>query len=127
MLAPRETIDPNGNRARVAFDGLWASECHRHDGKDGEGLGETLADADSYLAAPALNFLALTDPVALQAQQRRCLGRQQPCALRCRCIQDGHGPVRTIVLTREMHAADLPAGQASRVRIAVTYTDGLAG
>ncbi|MFQ6163343.1 SpvB/TcaC N-terminal domain-containing protein [Sinorhizobium meliloti] len=126
VLAPRETIDPNGNRARVAFDVFGHPSAIAMTGKDGEGLGETLADADSYLAAPALNFLALTDPVALQAQAAALLGPASSRALYdVAAFKDGHGPVRTIVLTREMHAADLPAGQASRVRIAVTYTDGL--
>lgn len=126
LLAPRQVIDPNGNRRSVAFDVLGRPVAIAVAGKDGEAVGEVLADRDAYLTPPSFDFLAIADPAALQAAASMLLGPATSRALYdADAFAQGRGPNRAVMLARQMHTTDLPAGQASRVEIGLSYSDGM--
>ncbi|MBV1854852.1 SpvB/TcaC N-terminal domain-containing protein [Catellatospora tritici] len=126
-LQPALTMDPNRNRGAVLFDALGLVTAIATMGKpelvEGDTLTGVVADppttqilahlADPYADPHALLGEATTRYLYdLDAYARTTADPQPQPAVAC-------------TIAREVHTADLPAGQQSPVRQSLAYTDGL--
>lgn len=121
VLQPSMVLDPNRNRAAVAFDalGLVAGTAVMGKASDPAPPGDRLtpgfaadltqAQLDAFVADPA-------GPVAAALL----------AGATSRVVYDPAAqPAIVATLTRETHVSDLPAGQSGRIQTAFAYSDGL--
>jgi len=125
VLQPFWITDPNGNRARVAFDALGMVVGTAVMGKPGEGLGDALDGFEADLTeAVFLDHLQnpLADPHAILGRASTRLVYDLFAYQRTRDSGDPQ-PVAVYALARETHVAD-EAGQPTRVQHSFSYSDG---
>jgi RHS repeat-associated protein len=125
VMHPTVTTDANGNRAAVAFDCLGVVSGTAVTGKNGEG--DTLEGFDPDLTDLQVAAV-LADPIG---QSGALLGRatarivtDRSAYWRTRAAPSPDPPA-VCVTTRETHAADLRAGDQSRLQYVLIYYDGL--
>jgi len=128
VLEPSEVIDPNENRAQVAFDCLGHVVGSAVMGKRDEQLGDSLdgfvADLDdatvaAHLAAP------LEDPLAILQNASARMVYDLDAFLRTRDTPEPAAPV-IYTLERETHVSELAPGQTTQFRHGFVYSDGFA-
>ncbi|MHB0953991.1 MAG: SpvB/TcaC N-terminal domain-containing protein [Allorhizobium sp.] len=126
VLQPFRTMDPNRNRAEVAFDALGMVVATAVSGKPEQSLGDSLAGLVPDIAEPAM-LAHLNNPLAAPVT---ILGRATS-----RILYDLFGyhrtrndiepqPVTVYTAMRETHDADLTPGQTLRVQHGFSYCDG---
>jgi RHS repeat-associated protein len=125
VLAPALLTDPNGNRAAVAFDGLGLVVGTAVMGKATEKLGDSLA---GFVAD-----LAQTDIDAFFADPRGPTAAKLLGNATTRVVYDTGRFARSpatpapsfgAAIVRETHVSDLGAGEASKLQVGLTYSDG---
>ncbi|MGB3201531.1 MAG: toxin TcdB middle/C-terminal domain-containing protein, partial [Nodosilinea sp.] len=126
VLQPWLVMDPNRNRAAVAFDALGMVVGTAIMGKPEETLGDSLAGFDADLSeAIVLEHLAnpLADPHAILQQATSRLVYNLFAYYR---TKDNPNPQPTVVYTlaRETHAADLNPGEQTKIQHGFSYSDG---
>jgi RHS repeat-associated protein len=126
VLQPWQVTDPNRNRSQVAFDALGMVAGTAVLGKPEEERGDTLAGFQADLpqetvAAHAADPLA--DPHAILGRATSRLVHDLFAYHRTRADPQPQ-PAAIYTLTRDTHDADLPPGQQSPVRHAISYMDG---
>lgn len=126
VLQPRLMMDPNRNRAAVAFDALGLVVGTAVMGKPEENLGDSLvgfvADLDE---AVTLSHLAnpFNDPHSILQQATTRLVYDLFAYHRTQNDPNPQ-PIVAYTLARETHAADLGAGEQSRIQQTFSYSDG---
>ena len=125
VLQPWQLTDANGNRAQAAFDVAGLPVANAAMGKAIEPDGHPKGDALDGVApdlAPALLEAFRADPVG---QAAALLGAASTRIVVDRDRFDADGsPAWMATLARETHASELAAGERSRIRIAIAYSDG---
>jgi RHS repeat-associated protein len=125
VLRPALTTDANGNRAAVAYDALGLVAATAVMGKLAENLGDSLAGLQADLTqsnidqffsnpkgAPALTLLgSATSRVVYD------LGRFVR-------IPGAASPTYAATIARETHVSDLGPGQATKVQVGFSFSDG---
>ena len=126
VLQPRLVTDANGNRTEVAFDALGMVVGTAVMGKEGEALGDSLADFEPDLDEETI-IAHLQNPLAdphafLQAASTRLIYDLRQYE---RSGASGN-PLPNVVnlLARETHNADLEDGEATKVQLTFSYCDG---
>ncbi|MFN0088302.1 MAG: SpvB/TcaC N-terminal domain-containing protein [Blastocatellia bacterium] len=126
VMQPRLVADPNGNRAAAAFDALGMVVGTAVMGKVNENLGDSL---DGFM--PDLDEAAVIAHLQTPfANPHEVLDRAST-----RLIYDLHRYRRTsatgdpqpnvvCALAREIHDADLPPGERTRIQQSFSYSDG---
>jgi RHS repeat-associated protein len=117
VLQPVTVTDPNGNRSAALYDALGELTATALMGKDGEGVGDSLAGLDPD--PPDADVLAhLADP---PADPHALLGSATTRRIPFR----GTTPAVIYTLAREVHEADLAGGAQTEVQLRLAYSDGL--
>jgi len=125
VLQPALITDPNGDRSEVAFDTLGMVAGTAVMGKSSEQLGDTLAgfvadlsqdDLDLFFAEPrgakAASLLAgATTRIAYDLDRFAISG-------------SATSPVFAATIVRETHVSDLAQGQASKLQVGFSFSDG---
>ncbi|MGA9768045.1 MAG: SpvB/TcaC N-terminal domain-containing protein [Blastocatellia bacterium] len=124
VLSPRLMTDANGNRSFAAYDALGLVVATAVSGKEGEDIGDSLADFTSDDANPTLAQLQnfMIDPradasVFLKNATSRVVYDND------RYRREGQPPFAAI-LARETHASDLAANEQTKIQIGFSYSDG---
>jgi RHS repeat-associated protein len=125
VLQPALITDPNGNRVEVAFDALGMVTGTAIMGKTSEQLGDTLAgfvadptqdDLDQFFADPkgpkAASLLAGASTRIIYDLDRFARSG------------DAASPVFAATIARETHVSNLAPGQASKLQLGLSYSDG---
>ncbi len=126
VLQPFRVTDANGNRAEASFDALGLIVGGAVKGKAGEALGDSLEGFEPDLdEALMLAHFAdpLADPSAILGDASSRMLYDLFAYFRTRDDAQAQPPA-VYTLTRETHAADLVAGQATRYQHALAYSDG---
>jgi RHS repeat-associated protein len=131
-LQPRLLTDPNGNRSAVAFDALGLVAGSALMGKVTQNLGDSLHQFRSDLTrseiaqfyadpggAPAYALLGQAS-VRIVYDADRFYQSENNASDRHRQEQ----PAFSATLARETHVSDLTAGQATRIQVGFSYSDG---
>lgn len=126
VLQPRLMMNPNRNRAAVAFDALGMVVGTAVMGKPKENAGDSLDGFEADLAeAVILNHLAhpLTNPHAILG---RATTRLVYDLFAYQRIKDQPDPQPAVVYTlvRETHDADLAGGEQTKIQHSFFYSDG---
>jgi RHS repeat-associated protein len=126
VLQPRLTKDANGNRAEVAFDALGLVVGTAVMGKETETKGDSLQGFVADLDEPTV-LAHIADPLADPHSILQLAGTRVVydlfAYLRSRDEVQPQ-PAVAYALSREMHAADLPQGELTRVQHGFSYSDG---
>jgi len=131
VMQPWEVIDPNGNRAQVAFDALGMVVSTAVMGKVSETKGDNLtgfvADLDpTTIANHVENPLTNPQNILVNATTRLVYDLDRYRRTR-QVLPDGSEtgqPVVVYTLARETHTADLAAGEQSKIQHSFLYSDG---
>jgi hypothetical protein len=126
LLQPWQLTDPNGNRTAVAFDALGMVVGTAVMGKQGEAAGDSLAGFDADLSDAVISdhlSHPLTNPEAILGSATTRLVYDLFAYRRTRTAPNPQ-PAVVYTLARETHAADLGAGQKSRIQHSFAYADG---
>jgi RHS repeat-associated protein len=133
VLAAVQLTDPNGNQSSVSFNTLGLLTATAVSGKTGQNLGDSLtgftldppsAQVDAFYAAAdpatlAPGFLGNATTRVIYDLDRfrtsRLAAPSQPTAWQ---------PAFAATIARETHTSDLPAGQQSKLQIALVHSDG---
>jgi len=124
VLSPRLMTDANGNRSFAEFDVLGLVVATAVSGKDGENLGDSLADftSDDGNPTPAQLQNFITDPRANAAAfLKNATSRVVYDNDRYR--REGRPPFAATI-ARETHASDLAANEQTKIQIGFSYSDG---
>ena len=126
VLQPTLLMDPNRNRAEVAFDALSMVVGTAVMGKPGENLGDSLDGFEADLTeAVLLDHLAnpLTNPHVILGRATTRLAYDLFAYQRTKDQPDPQSAV-VYTLVRETHDADLEAGQQTKIQHSFSYSDG---
>ena len=126
VLQPQWVMDPNRNRAHVAFDVLGMVVGTTVMGKPEENLGDSLDGFSADLTdAEILDHLAnpLTDPHAILGRASTRLVYDLFAYLRSK-DQPAPQPSVVYTLARETHDAHLQPGEQTKVQHSFSYSDG---
>ena len=131
VMQPWEVIDPNGNRAQVAFDALGMVVGTAVMGKAAENQGDNLtrfvADLDGGAIANHIDN-PLTNPHDILANATTRLVYDLERYRRTRqVLPDGSEtgqPAVVYTLVRETHTADLAASEQTKIQHSFLYSDG---
>ncbi len=125
VLKPALVMDPNGNRTSVAYDALGMVAGSAVMGKPAAAQGDALtasfkanltqSEIDQFFGAPKANAGALLDQATTRIVYDPSAYARDPGTKR---------PIAAASITRETHVSDLSPGQASKVQVALTYSDG---
>ncbi|PYP93667.1 MAG: toxin, partial [Candidatus Angelobacter sp. Gp1-AA117] len=126
VLQPRQMMDPNRNRAAVAFDALGMVVGTAVMGKPEENLGDSLAHFEPDLSETAI-LDHLSDPFAnyhsiLGSATSRLVYDLSAYARTKTDSQPQPAVVYTMV--RETHVSDLAPGEQTRIQHGFSYSDG---
>ncbi|WP_211441355.1 SpvB/TcaC N-terminal domain-containing protein [Collimonas humicola] len=134
VMQPKMLTDPNGNRSAAAFNVLELVAGNALMGKAGEHAGDSLAgfrtdltrpeiDAffDAPQGAPGMTLLGNATSRTLYDIHRFARTRAAAPA-----NPDLWQPACAAALARETHVSDLAPGQASKIQICFSYSDGFA-
>jgi RHS repeat-associated protein len=121
VLQPTRVTDPNGNRADVVFDALGLVVGTAVLGKATEAVGDTLTGLVPELTAQQRDAF-LNDPAGAAASLLADATTRIVYDLHR--FQTDRQPAFAAVISRETHVSDLPPQGASRLQIAVSYSDG---
>jgi Salmonella virulence plasmid 65kDa B protein/Insecticide toxin TcdB middle/C-terminal region/Insecticide toxin TcdB middle/N-terminal region len=120
-MQPEQITEPNGNRARVAFDALGMVAGTAVMGKETEAKGDLLDVFKADLTQPEIDAF-LANPLGMaasllgQATTRIIYDLEQ-------FRTDGQ-PVVAAAIARETHVSDLAVGAQSKVQVSFSYSDG---
>ena len=126
VLQPWRVMDPNRNRAQVAFDTLGMVVGTAVMGKPEETLGDSLVDfVDDLTAAVTLDHLTnpLTDPHAILGRATTRLVYDLFAYQRTEGTANPQ-PAVVYTLTRETHDADVAHDEKTKVQHSLSYSDG---
>ncbi len=126
VLQPRLITDPNRNRSEVAFDALGLVVGTAVMGKEGEGLGDNLADFRTDLTEEEIrNHIAdpLRDPHTLLGRATSRLVYDLFAYMRTREDPQPQ-PAVVWIMHRETHESDLGEGERTRILHTFSYSDG---
>ncbi|AFZ22068.1 SpvB/TcaC N-terminal domain-containing protein [Allocoleopsis franciscana] len=131
VLQPEEITDPNGNRARVAFDALGMVVGTAVMGKVSENQGDNLtsfvADLDqTAIANHVENPMTNPQNILANATTRLVYDLDRYHHTR-QVLPDGSEigqPVVVYTLARETHTADLATGEPTKIQHSFLYSDG---
>jgi RHS repeat-associated protein len=124
VLQPQQLTDANGNRSFAVFDALGLTAALAISGKEGEELGDTVADFSVLDLQP--------DAALMQAFTEHPLQHAAAWLKRAshRFVYDvdryrrcGQAPF-SATLSRETHASDCVPGQDLRIQLSFTFSDG---
>jgi RHS repeat-associated protein len=124
VLSARLVTDANGNRSFAEFDALGLVVATAVSGKNGENIGDSLADFTGDDGNPTLAQLQnfITDPRANAATLlKNATSRVVHDIDRYR--REGQPPFAAM-LARETHASDLAANEQTKIKIDFSYSDG---
>jgi RHS repeat-associated protein len=126
VLQPALVMDPNRNRAAVLFDALGLVTATAVMGKPGQTLGDSVAgiDPDPPLADVRAHFdnpFAGANALLGSASTRMLYDRLAYTDTR---DDPQPRPVAAYTLAREIHSADLAAGETSPLQHGFVYADG---
>jgi YD repeat-containing protein len=128
VLQPALITDPNGNRAHAAYDAYGFVAGTAFMGKTTETFGDSLAGFSADLTQAQIDqFFA--DPRGPVAQT--LLGAASTRIvydifryLAPPTTQGAENPAVAATITRETHVSDLAAGQTSKLRVSLSFSDG---
>lgn len=125
-LQPYLLIDPDGDRAEVAFDVLGMVVATAVSGRPGENLGDELSGFASLQSTASAGHLdaILADPLAALGHATTFFYYDLFAWMRNQtsATPKANAPVYAIGLSREFHFHD--SGASSPVQIAISYSDG---
>jgi hypothetical protein len=126
VLKPALTTDPNGSRSAAAFDALGLVAGTALMGKMAEALGDSLAGFTADLTQQDLDqFFAAPKGAAAAALLGSATSRVVYDLRRFARLAGTPSPTYAATIVRETHVSDLGPGQAARLRVSFTYSDGL--
>ena len=126
VLQPWQVMDPNRNRAQVAFDALGMVVGTAMMGKPEENLGDSLDGfAADLTGAVVLDHLQnpLADPHSILGRATTRLVYDLFAYHRTKSDPDPQ-PAVVYTLARETHDTDLESGQQTKVQHSFSYSDG---
>jgi RHS repeat-associated protein len=133
VLAAVQLTDPNGNQSSVSLNTLGLLTATAVSGKPGQNLGDTLTGFTlDPPPAQVYAFYAAADPATLapgflgNATTRVIydLDRFRTSRLAAPSQPTAWQPAFAATIARETHTSDLPAGQQSKLQIALVHSDG---
>ena len=127
VLQLHRTVDVNGNRSEVVFDALGMLTGTAIMGKESEQVGDSLegfvADLPQHVVLEHLRD-PLRDPQEILGSATTRMVYDLFAYDRTR-NESQPQPSVTYTLARENHVSDLPAGVATKIQHALSYSDGL--